>query len=219
METIQEALQEAISPMPSNYGGVMTELRTQGWARVFGRHRDSDNIEESNYQYVWERFSENPEYKENEDYREEGSSHWAVGWTDTLLVRALKCKCEDWEDSDWEYVQSQELWHCRTCDFHTRMIQPIFHEAFEYAQRLEDYPLLDEERYSRLEYEELLDYIENEMFSAMTDEMKDDDSFAPEAEDIARYLFDVHSVSGVDDISYEWIADALVAQYQKKEDE
>lgn len=211
--TIEEALAEALGK-PEDYFGAMTELSSQGWARVFGRSRDSDNLEISNFEAILKTFNE--EYESGEDFRVEYSHHWAVGWTDTLLVRALQCNCEDWEDA--EFVQrAGNLWECMSCGWSgTAGIRPIFYDAFDFAQRLMDYPLLDEEDYSRREYEDVLDYIESARYHATPEEIRDDDSFEVNNEAVARYLFDIHSVIHIDDIETQWITDAIVEQYQKE---
>lgn len=212
MATIEQALAEALEA-PDHYFGAITELQSQGWAVVFGRHRDSDNLDISNFETVLQDFTDR--YKLNDDFRVEGSSHWTVGWTDQLLVRALQCNCEDWEDAD--FVQrAGNLWECRTCNWSgTAGIRDIFIDAFDFAQRLQNHAVLDEEDYSRREHEDLLKYIEGEIHYATPDYIKEVD-FELDTEEIFSYLFDNYSVCHIDDLETSWITEAITDQYERK---
>lgn len=191
MTTLDEALKEALTP-PENYWGSITELVTQGWAQTFSRHRDSDVLEISNYETILTAFAE--KYKLNEDYRVEGSSHWAVGWTDAILVRALQCKCEDWEDADIYKTSLQfEPWRCNTCGDRARVTE-IFKDAFELTGRLQDYPVLDEMDYCTREYEDAIETLINCY-----------DIPEEKADECYMYLFNEYSVSRGDDILVEWV--------------
>lgn len=202
---------------PQHYWGAITDLQDQGWGQTFGRHRDSDNIDLSNFETILKYFEEKG-YELNDDYRIEGSSHWAVGWTDSLMVRIFDCKCEDWEDADISYNPSPQAdeWYCETCM--TRMgiedIRPIFHDCLDFKHRLEEYPLLDEEDHSRREHEDLMDWLEQET-SSLTVHLQNDervaDDFEADVDEVARYLFDEHSVSSIDDCNSDWIEDAILA--------
>lgn len=174
MKTIDEALRQALEP-PDSYYGSITDLVRQGWAKTFSRHRDSDILEISNYETILATFAE--KYELNEDYRVEGSSHWAVGWVDQIMVRALDCKCEDWEDADLMYrdlhpIEEEEMlhpflnagWYCNTCGALAK-VRPIFEEVLEIAGQLEEYAVLDEEDYSEREYKDLNEYLEGEIYS------------------------------------------------------
>jgi len=162
MATLEQAITEALEP-PDSYWGPITELVQQGWAQVYGRHRDSDLLNISNFEAMLEHYNEN--YEINDDFRVEGSSHWLVGWSDCLMVRALQCKCEDWEDAD--FVQSAgNLWECRTCGYGGTtlgLVRPIFIDALAFQAKMDDYPVLDEEDWSRREQEEMCEYIEREV--------------------------------------------------------
>lgn len=222
MTTLHEALAEALDP-PTDYYGAIIELQGQGWARVFGRSRDSDVLEISNYETVLTHFAEN--YELDEDYRVEGSSHWAFGWTDEILVRALQCNCTSWTDADFHHYEDvvegkavRSFWSCETCgkNLGADSVRQIFVDAWDFAQKLKEYPVLDEEDYSRREHEEIIEYIEGAIFHATPEEIRDDNSYEPNAQDIARYLFDVHSVNHIDEIENGWIEEAIVANYQKE---
>lgn len=220
MTTLHEALAEALDP-PKDYSGAITELQGQGWARVFARSRDSDTLAISNYEAVLTHFAEN--YELDDDYRVENSSHWAVGWVDEILVRALQCNCTSWTDADiWPHPDREskgvKLFRCHSCE--TEMgadsVRQIFIDAWDFAEKLKDYPVLDEEDYSKREHEEIIEYIEGAIFRATPEEIRDDDSWEPNAQDIATYLFDVHSVNHIDEIENGWIEEAIVANYQKE---
>jgi len=183
---VNKALEEALTP-PDHYWGAITDLVTQGWAQVAGRHRDSDLLEISNWETMLTYYNEN--YEVNEDFRVEGSSHWLVGWNDCLLVRALQCDCEDWEDADFYHEISSERFRCRTCAT-VGKIRPVFQDALDFQERINDYPVLDEEDWSRREHEEFMDYIEQEVGEEYV-------------EACARYLFDEHSYCNVDDIDWK----------------
>jgi hypothetical protein len=189
MATLEQALTEALEP-PDSYWGPITDLVQQGWAQVYGRHRDSDLLNISNFESMLEHYNEN--YEVNDDFRVEGSSHWLVGWSDCLLVRALQCDCEDWEDADFyaeSGVQADTRWRCRTCAT-LATVRQIFIDALDFQKRMDDYPVLDEEDWCRREHEEFMEYIEQEVGTEY-------------AEACARYLFDIHSYSCVEDIDWK----------------
>lgn len=203
---------------PDSYWGAVTDLQDQGWVLTFARHRDSDHLEISNYETILTSFAE--KYELNEDYRVEGSSHWLVGWMDQMMVRALQCNCEDWEQAHITVHPDREskglkLWRCHTCggDFGIANIRPIFYSAIEFKERMEEYPVLDEEDFSRREYEELMEYIESVASSFVSRNEGDTiaEGWEPDYEKIFEHLFREYSVSRVDDLNYEWIEDAVLA--------
>lgn len=194
MISVDEALKESLTP-PDHYYGAITDLVRQGWAQVAGIHRDSDVLSMSNWETMLSHYRE--KYSD-EDFRIEGSSHWLVGWSDCLLVRALDCGCEDSEIADFSYTTvpldnetTGKAWYCWTCE-QEATIQPIFEDAMEFAERLENYPVLDEEDFSERENNELMEYLEQEVGEA-------------DVQDLAEYLFDQHSVCNVDDVSQAMI--------------
>jgi len=208
---------------PEDYYGSITDLQDQGWIASFVKHRDSDHLDLSNYETVLTDFSE--KYELNDDYRVEGSSHWAVGWLDTLMVRALQCKCEDWEDAHITVHPDREsrglkLWRCHTCgtDFGIASVRPIFYSVAEYKERLEEYPVLDEEDFSRREHEELMEYLDQEV-SAFVRQHEGDtiaEDWEPDKDAIFQYLFDVHSVSHIDELDNAWIEDAVLTVAERE---
>jgi len=203
---------------PSDYWGAITDLQDQGWMLCFSRHRDSDHLQNSNFETILKAFGE--KYELNDDFRVEGSSHWAVGWMDQMMVRALQCDCEDWEDAHITQhpdgkAMGLKLWRCHTCglDFGLGRCRPIVEDTFEFASRLADYPVLDEEDFSRREYEEFCEWIENSIGSVVVSLQNDErikDDFDPDMEKVFEYLFEVHNVSTVDECDYDWLTDAVV---------
>ena len=209
---------------PDSYWGSITDLQDQGWVQAFGRHRDSDTLDISNYETVLTAFHE--KFELNEDFRVEGSSHWAVGWCDTLMVRALECDCEDWEHAhitahpDLER-RGLKLWRCHTCgiDFGIDRIRNIFYRALEFKDRLEDYPVLDEEDYSRREYEELMEYLGNEVSSTVNSLQNDDqikEDWEADNDKVFDYIFETYSVSHIDDLTTDMVGDAVLTIAKKE---
>jgi hypothetical protein len=142
-----------------------------------------------------------------------------------MMVRALQCNCADWENADITIhpdAQSKglKLWRCHTCgrDFGIDKVRPIVMDAFDIAQRLSDYPVLDEEDYSRREYEEMMEWLEDEVSSAIRRNVDEriKDGFECDTEEVYSYLFDVHSVNRPDEVDSEWIEDAVLAIADKK---
>jgi len=209
---------------PSDYFGSITDLQDQGWVQTFGRHRDSDHLDNSNFDTILESFQE--KFELNEDYRVEGSSHWLVGWSDSMMVRALQCKCEDWENADITVhpdhrTKGLKLWRCHTCgtDFGIENIRNIFYRALEFAERLANYPVLDEEDYSRREHEELMGYLEGEVSSTVNSLQNDDrikDDWEPDNDKVFSYLFDTYSVCRIDDLDGDMIEDAVLTVADKE---
>src|ERR1041385_1724755 len=194
MNNTDELVVQMLKP-PKDYIGAITELVTQGWGQCFGIHRDSDTLSRANWDSIIEELQDQVE-DVNESYRVEGSHHWLAGLSDTMLCRILDCECEDWEDShivrhpDWE-SKGNKFFICHVCN-KTAKITPIFGTVLNIKERLEEYPVLDEEKYSEMENDELMEYLEQEVGEES-------------AEALAKHLYDEYSVSRVEDVSYEWI--------------
>lgn len=216
MLDVFEAVNEGMEH-PDSYWGAITDYQDNGWVLTFGRHRDSDLLEISNFETIEKQFEE--KYEKNDDFRIEGSSHWAVGWTDQMMVRALQCNCEDWEKADItthpdSRSKGLRLWRCHTCglDFGIERVRQIFYDCLEIKNQLDDYPVLDEEDWSRREYEELMEYLEDEV-SAIVRRYEGDtieEDYEPDMGKVFSYLFETHSVSNVEDCEYAWIEDAVL---------
>lgn len=94
------------------------------WIVAATKHRDSDAIQRSNYDYIHTQLLERitkagPTKKQRDVIRIEDFSHWAVGWIHYLLVNP-------------EYADLVSL-------------VKLYHE------RLESYPILDDDLYSAYE--------------------------------------------------------------------
>lgn len=94
------------------------------------QHRDSTLIDQSNAIALKEELKEHSEW--NDDWAIESMNHWAVGWVEKLCFRVVN---KDGSPSE------------------------IFQFLLDWKQDLEDYPLADEELYSRMEYEATLENI------------------------------------------------------------
>ena len=99
------------------------------------------------------------------------ANHWAVGWIDEIVVKARNKKGRP---------------------------HPAFIAAMEWHDKLADYPCADERDYSRREYEDLLETLEN-CYDVPTDKL----------DTVSSYLFSTHSVSNSDDLREEYVEDAL----------
>lgn len=108
-----------------------------GWGRAFGVHRDSDALERSNWQVITEDLRE----RFPEDFTSEEYSHWLVGWVETGRVRVVRQP---------ELGVSEEN------------LTDAFLAVVEWRERLNSYPVLDESRYSELEWSEFQKWVEAE---------------------------------------------------------
>ncbi|MDX1747140.1 MAG: hypothetical protein R3324_14480, partial [Halobacteriales archaeon] len=136
-------------------------------AAIIGIHRDSDTLDRSNFAVVseelltphGERSSGNapsgsayvrpPHYGELEALNDvpdvviERFRHWAVGWTETVLVRvARRGRIEEGELP----AEPTDAWI----------------EACEWLDQLDNYPVADESHWSELEYRELVEWAHQE---------------------------------------------------------
>lgn len=167
-----------------------------GWGRTgLGQHRDSDELARSN----WEVISKDLLERFPDDFATESASHFLVGWVEELRVRVVKEEAAAELDGNFDDLEEEDL-------------TDAFKACIEWAEKLEDYPVADEEHYSRLEYEELIEYLSNEV-PGEWDRQRNDDCMgeddpeyqkAPEdlVEKVQRKLFDNYSVSRVDDIRH-----------------
>lgn len=96
----------------------------ENWAVIYTHHRDSGLLDESNAAAI-EAAMEPFTEAGDPDVIAERHSHWACGWIDGFAIRAFK----------------------------DGKITDAFRKYQELADRLADYPILDEQDYSRREYE------------------------------------------------------------------
>lgn len=104
--------------------------RPEDWAVVYTHHRDSDLLDESNAAAIKEALEPFMQ-GDNPDVVAEHHHHWAVGWIDGYSIRV----------------------------FRRGRITKAFKVYHELVERLADYPVLNDEDYSRREYEATLDNI------------------------------------------------------------
>jgi hypothetical protein len=128
------------------------------WAIVYTHNRDSDLLDQSNADAIEKALAPYMEgEEESADVRPEHHGHWACGWVDGYSIRVYR----------------------------NGEITPAFRAYHDLAQRLADYPVLDEEDHSRREYDATLENLRNEGF--------DGDCFAPPddwAEEVFTWLWD-----------------------------
>ena len=112
------------------------------WAIVYTHNRDSDLLDQSNADAIDKALAPFTE-GDNPDVRAEHHGHWACGWIDGYAIRVYR----------------------------NGQITEAFRAYHELAARLADYPVLDEEDFSRREYDATLENLRCEGF--------DSDFFAP----------------------------------------
>ncbi|MCH7686441.1 MAG: hypothetical protein IH899_07140, partial [Planctomycetes bacterium] len=98
----------------------------ENWAIVYSHNRDSGLLDQSNASVIekmLEPFTEAAD--EDPDVVMESHNHWACGWIDGFSIRV----------------------------FRDGQITDAFRKYHEPAERLAEYPILDEEDYSNREYE------------------------------------------------------------------
>lgn len=137
----EQAVKETANRKYFAYSGDLPLGKT--WAFTFGKSRDSELLEESNFDVV----REDLEKRFPEDVENVHSSHWAVGWVDELAVRMLDGKGK---------------------------VTPAGIAALEWQEKLEDYPVADEEEYNQRQYDAS---IENIMSEGRIDRAKAEEVF------------------------------------------
>ncbi len=175
--TIEEAAVEA-TKLPTDFGyyGELDLGVTWGFSG-FSTHRDADAMTTANWQSITEDLCK----RFPDDTSIMGASHWAVGWTDELLIRVYD------EDGD---------------------ITHVFHEVLEYHHALADYPVIDESLMSRIEHEELIDYLKEAIpFSRVKDNVDLSTNVVEEL--VAGFLFEHYTVCHVDEVTDDQIEDAM----------
>lgn len=105
------------------------------WASVIGHHRDSYCLDESNYQVI----KEDLESQWPEDVIEESSNHFLVGWSEVVRVRVYR-PAPFVGRIFTEAIKAAHAWHCA----------------------MENYPVADEEDFSRREMEAFSNCVELE---------------------------------------------------------
>lgn len=85
-----------------SYDGFAYWGESEGWGIVTGTHRDADTLTRSNFAVI----SEDLSTRFPDDTRIESFSNWAVGWSETLLVRP-----------DSEAWKAAEEWIAKLADY------------------------------------------------------------------------------------------------------
>lgn len=145
MQTIDEMVQAANrGGQPTGYSGVRG-----AWYVTLARTRDSDTLERANFD-VAQAELERASLVIGVDWDIERFNHWAVGWVDYLIVapdHETSIATDSTDDWDWDepglIVVSQ-----------ARLL------AERWLDRLADYPILDEEVFSAVEWAEVESTIE-----------------------------------------------------------
>lgn len=124
------------------YFGDMPLFET--WALTHGTHRDADTMHRCNWDVILETFNEKfgPAGEDN-GWDVLHSSHWAVGWSDQLMVEVIEVFCTD------DYGNA------------VYRVTPQFTEVMEIRWQLESYPVLDDERHSAMEHEETIEFLKD----------------------------------------------------------
>jgi hypothetical protein len=121
------------------------------WTRIELSHRDSGVLDQSNAAAIESALDEvDPDGK---DHWTGSASHWAVGYTNTLIVRV-------YADGTNE-LYGKGTGHGPLGMPSSEDITPAFRALWECAQALADYPILDDEDYSRREHEDAIETLEN----------------------------------------------------------
>ena len=121
-------------PDDFGYWGNVELFNTWGWAGI-DYNRDSDILEQANYQAFHRDVV--PSFKDF--FTSERMNHWAVGWVERTLVQVLH------NDVDGVIYDN---------------ITGAFCETLVTLEALQEYPILDDELYSDLEWEENIRLIE-----------------------------------------------------------
>lgn len=173
-------------PDDFGYWGDDDMFNTWGYAGV-NKTRDSQNLELSNFHVITKDLME----RHPDDFRIERYSHWLVGWVEQLCVRILKKEGEVTEDN----------------------ITDAFIAALGYQDALDNYPVIDDDHYSEICYEELIEYIKDEGFATE----KIDQSIEDWEHKLAHGLLELHgNIDMSDHMTYLPPDDFYWAIYQEK---
>jgi len=114
------AKQATTRPEDFGYWGSDDMFKTWGFTNI-DQNRDSDVLTKSNFKYITEELMD----IFPDDYRIENYNHWAVGWVDRLV-------CRVYDDDDKKIISSS------------------FYLAMEWLDKLDDYPVADEDSYGTM---------------------------------------------------------------------
>jgi hypothetical protein len=132
IENIEKYAKQATTiPEDFGYWGNKDMFDTWGFANI-DQSRDSDVLEKANFKYITEELIG----LYPEDFRIESYAHWAVGNVDRLVCRVYE------EDTDKKVIASS------------------FYLAMEWLDKLDDYPVADEQTYEIMIDNDNIDSIE-----------------------------------------------------------
>jgi hypothetical protein len=118
-------------PQDFGYWGNSDMFDTWGFTNI-DQNRDSDPLERANFKFITEELMA----IFPDDYRIETYNHWAVGSVDRLVCRVYE------DDTDKKVIASS------------------FYLAMEWLDKLDDYPVADEETYSKFIDDDNIDSID-----------------------------------------------------------
>ena len=110
---------------------------TPNWCIVYTKNRDSDLLTQANADVIADLMARFPDT----DIRSEFHHHWACGWVEGYAIRV----CD-------------RMKHSKPIG-----ITPAFKRWCDIQASLSDYPLLDDDLYSQMEYDSFIEYIEQEL--------------------------------------------------------
>src|SRR4051794_15799307 len=114
--------EKMLTKYPSDYAGVIVGWIDEGFSdAIFAHYRDSDILDESNWNAIVEIMSKWIDGDEGA-VRTTTSNHWAVGWIESM--------------------------HVKIRNKHGKFTKP-FKAAIAIKERLDNYPVLNEESYSQ----------------------------------------------------------------------
>ena len=130
VENIEKYAKQATTK-PEDFGYWGSEDMFVTWGFTnIDQNRDSDVLEKANFKYITEELMA----IFPDDYRIENYAHWAVGSVDRLV--------------------------CRVYEEGTDIIASSFYLAMEWLDKLDDYPVADEETYDKMIDDDNIDSIE-----------------------------------------------------------
>lgn len=130
---IQKWIADALKrPSDFGYGGDNEQMFETWTLGPVIQHRNSDILDKSNAKSMIATLESDPSL--SEDWEVVSCGHWAVGWVEHLSFRVVD------EDGNPSRV--------------ARVIKGFF-------DAIEEYPILDEEDFSQMEYDDTLENIEN----------------------------------------------------------
>lgn len=140
-------------------------------------HRDSDILDQSNWEVIKDDMISRYGHGDDPDVFVHRSMHWAHGWSEELAVRVY--------DKRYPTV---------------KIISDAFVAIMAWTEKLEDYPVADEQHYSEMEHADAIETLEN---SYGVSKEKSGEAFS--------WLFDTYSYCSADEYNVDAVAEAIAA--------